>query len=388
MTKNFKNLGLVKRMQSPFGLEEDVITFEEKDSFNPKNLVKGYINRRHGKMYGSLYITHVNGKPCPQVVYGAPKMRYPFNVETHQNPDEWDFPKADSVALFEKIDGTNVTSYKYHDDESTYLTYKTRLRPFLGESKFGNFKGMWNEVLDTYPEINDVCWKSPHNLSFELYGKRNKILVDYDIPLDTKLIFMIDQNDNILTPQSCRWKIPKLEPLAILKKVDSEYYIQYQNKLEEALEYDEKTGYIKGKEGTAWYFIKGKNISQVKCKPPTILKLHWEPDVISYESVKTTVINSFENFDKPTVDDVNFLLSEEFSWQMIDKSQIRVEKILKRVTVDKKLQTELAREYEKLGIDINKDKVSVMRHFSILYPRDKAKKVFTLLNAYVNEVRR
>jgi len=246
---------------------------------------------------------------------------------------------------------------------------------------------MWNEVLDMYPEINDVCWKSSHNLSFELYGKRNKVIIEYNVPLDTKLIFMIDKDDNIITPQNCVYDIPKLEPLVILKKIDSKYYIQYQNELEEALEYDDDKEHIKGKEGVVWYFIKDKNVTQVKCKPPTILELHWKPDVISYESIYTTVINSFENFDEPTIKDVNFLLSEEFSWQLIDKSQERLEKILKHIISNKKLQFELAQEYKKLGIDINDDKSAVMRHFGNLYPKDKARRIFTLLNAYVNDVK-
>lgn len=375
-------------MKSLFGLEKDVITFDEPDSFNPQNIIKGFINKRHGKLYGSLFITHVNGKPCPQVVYGAPKMRYPFTVDTHEHPEKWDFPQADSVEIYDKLDGTNVTSYKYHDDENnTYLTYKLRRKHCLKKNKYNDFVKLWNEILDMYPSIHEACWKSPHNLSFEMYGKRNKILIDYDVPLDTRLLFMIDKNDNILTSQQCSYDIPKLKPLLTLNNIDSDFYIQHQNDLENALEHDKTTGNLKGQEGTVWYFIKDKEVVQIKNKPPTILKLHWEPDVIPFESVKTTVINAFEDFDEPTIDDVNVLLAEEFSWNMIEKSKQRVSKILQQVTKDKKLQYEVAQEYEKLGIDINEDKVAVMRHFGQLYSKDKAGRIFTLLNAYVNEVK-
>ena len=81
-----------------------------------------------------------------------------------------------------------------------YLTYKTRLRPFLGEGKYGNFFQLWNEMRDKYPKIDDLCWSIGWNFVFELYGKRNKILIDYDIPLDTRLLFMVGTDDGRIIP--------------------------------------------------------------------------------------------------------------------------------------------------------------------------------------------
>ena len=374
-------------MKCPFDLtnKKQIIEFEEKDPYNPENVVKGYINRRQGILYGSLYITHVNGKKCPQVIYATPKMHYPFN----RDKKKWEFPDADWVLLFEKLDGTNILSYNYEDsDGKIYLTYKTRLRPFLGEGKFGNFKALWNEMIEKYPEIKKHAFNSSHNLSFELYGKRNKILVDYDVSLDAKLLFSVNKyGDGIVPPEYFVGDIPKVKLLKKIKMEDvsPEVYEKHQQELEDELFVDEENHIIKGKEGTVWYFVlQGEKVVQIKNKPPTILKYHWRGDAISFESIYTTCINAFENFDDPKMQDVIELLAEEFDEGMIEKSKIRIKKILAKVTFDKKLQFEVVEKYNKLGIDINVDKGNVMRYFAKEYPKDQAKRIFTLLNAYVN----
>ena len=373
-------------IESPFDLtnKKQIIEFEEVDPYNPQNTVKGYINRRQGRLYGCIYITHINGKSCPQVIYGTPKMHYPFDKDM-----KWEFPEANHVEVFEKLDGTNILSYKYTDkNNNIFLTYKTRLRPFLGEGKFGNFKLLWNEILEKYPKIKEVAWNSEYNLSFELYGKRNKILVDYDVPLDTKLLFVIDKKTgSIISPRFLEINILKVDLLAILpmEKVNEEYYIQYQKELDDLLEVDEEKQIIKGKEGTVWYFVKDNGCVQEKCKPEGILKYHWRPDTIAYESIYTTCINAFENFDDPTHSDIVSLLEEEYTIDKIEKSRVRINKILSKVRFDKKLQFEIVEKYNKLGVDINEDKRTVMRYFATEYPKNQAKRIYTLLNAYVNK---
>jgi len=366
-------------MKCPFDLKNKkaIIKFEEQDVFNPKNTIKGYINRRQGHLYGSLYITHVNGKKVPQVIYGTPKQHYPFDRQ-----DRWEFPDADSIEIYEKLDGTNILSYVYTDGEKEYLTFKTRLRPTLGSSKFGNFFFLWNEMLKKY-NLSDFCFNNKYNYSFELYGKRNKILVEYDVPLDTRLIFAIDnKTGKIIPPSRISTSIPKMEILNKLDKTDKEYYISYQKDLDNNLEVDEKTGIVKGREGTVWYFITDDRVNQIKCKPEGILKFHWSPNRIPYESIYTTCVNAFENFDKPCYEDVKQLLMEEFTEDKIDVSKQRILKILADVLFEKKLQFELIEKYNELGIDINEDKGAVMRHFAKIYPKEVSGKIFKLLMDY------
>ena len=365
-----------------------IIPFEEVDVYNPQNTLKGYVNRRQGQLYGSLWITHVNGKKCEQLIYSAPKQHYPFDKDKN-----WKFPECDYIELYEKLDGTCIISYVYKDaNDDVYLTYKTRLRPFLGTGRYGNFFELWNEMLKKYPEITDYTFDEYHNCVFELYGKRNKILIDYDIPLDTELIFTINaSNGHIYSPNNSvvADDIPILEQqIQKIPIVNDELEISYQDyqlMLEKNLIIDEENHIMKGAEGLVWYFIKDGNAIQIKNKPPSVLKYHWSGDAIPYESIYTTVINAFENFDEPDYPDVAGLLKEEFDDDKIEKSRTRINKILGRVLFDKKFQYTLAEDYRKHGFDINKDKVACMRWFGKNYPKSEAHRIYNLLRQYEDE---
>ena len=360
-----------------------MIKFEEEDPFNPGNILKGYINRRQGQLYGSLWITHVNGKPLPQFIYSAPKQHYPFDKN-----DNWEFPEGDSVEVYEKLDGTCIISYVYEDEKGDkYLTFKTRLRPFLGKSKFGNFFSLWKEMLDKYGEINLLTFNSNYNFVFELYGKRNKILIDYDVPLDTRLLFSIDRlTGDIIPPSRIKAKgCPKLYPLKIINLNDYDLndkinlYKKLKSELDRQIRVDEENQILKGKEGYVLYFIRDNKVTQIKNKPNAVLKYHWSPDAIPYESIYTTVVNAFENFDTPTYEDVVSLLKEEFDDSHIEKSSVRINKILEKVLFEKKFQSEIEEEYRKLGISIKEDTRSVMRWFAQKYPKSMASKIYNVL---------
>lgn len=372
-------------MKCPFNLrnKKQVIRFDEVDPYNPKNRVKGYVNRRQGSLYGSLYITHVNDKPCYQLIHSAPKQHYPFDKE-----DNWKFPEYDYIELYEKIDGTCIINYNYHNGKEWFTTYKTRLRPFLGSGRYGNFFELWNEMLEKYPNIRTVC-KNPHyHYIFELYGKRNKILMDYEIPLDTTCVFVVCNWDgSVISPDNIEQfyseRIPMLSIIGFpLEEISKDGYIEIKDKLEEELDVDEENKIMRGKEGYVMYFIQNGYAVQIKNKPPSVLKYHWGGDAIPYESVYTTVVNAFENFDEPTFEDVVGLLEEEFDMNKIEKSKIRITKCLDKVLFDRKFRSKLAGDYKKLGVNINDDKVTVMRWFGQHYPRGEAKRIYRALKQY------
>lgn len=375
-------------MEPPFDLdnEKQVIEFEETDPYNPQNIVKGYINRRQGHLYGSLWIIYVNGKKCEQLIHSAPKQHYPFDKDNN-----WIFPECDYAEIYTKLDGTCIISYKYNDtNKNEFLTYKTRLRPFLGKGKYGNFFELWNEMREKYSNIDKDCNNPDWNIIFELYGKRNKILIDYDVPLDMRVIFAVRRDSGEIIPGR---DVPTYLPYADIygkaesSQISEEQYIQMENQMESELEIDEENEIMKGKgDGTVWYFMKNGFATLIKCKPPSVKKYHWAGDAIPYESIYVTVVNAFENFDDPKYDDIVGLLKEEFDDEKIEKSRIRIEKCLGNVLFDKKLQFELADDYRKHGFDINKDKVECMRWFGQNYPKSEAHRIYNLLLRYQNNV--
>jgi hypothetical protein len=173
-----------------------------------------------------------------------------------------------------------------------------------------------------------------------------------------------------------------LKPTETIKTITPDIYNNYMDLLEKELIIDEENSIMKGKEGYVMYFITDNKTTQIKNKPPSVLKYHWSGDTIPYESIYTTVHNAFENFETPTFEDVKSLLEEEFDIGKIQKSVTRIEKILNRVLFDKKFQYTLSEDYKKLGVDINTDKSTVMRWFGQHYPKSEAKRIYNLLMQY------
>ena len=57
--------------------EDELQSFEVEDPFNPQNELKGFISRRSDYRYGSIAITHINGRDAYQIQFGTPKQKYP-----------------------------------------------------------------------------------------------------------------------------------------------------------------------------------------------------------------------------------------------------------------------------------------------------------------------
>lgn len=163
---------------------KDYQLFGLNDPFNPNNFVEGFLCTRAANDYGSLMISKVNGTKCPQLIQGTPKLHYPFDKNGN-----WNFPSARKILVYEKLDGTNVVQYVYGDKKQTYTSYKTRLRPFLSDGRFGDFFGMWQDMLKKYPNINKIA-ETGVAYSFELYGYLNRHLIEYSVGLDCALLFI------------------------------------------------------------------------------------------------------------------------------------------------------------------------------------------------------
>ena len=344
------------------------------DPFNSQNEVEGFISHHNSDDYGAILIEKINGISCEQLIYCTPKIRYPFDKE-----NRWTFPKAKAIERFRKYDGTNIFAYSYQDSNGTkFVSYKTRLLPFVQQSKFGPFLEMWKEMLVKYPDIPKFILNSGLNLSFELWGMRNPHLVKYiDVPLEASLLFA--RKGQIILPPSRIEFANALSTASLNGVVTKDYvwtYQQTQQELEEQLS-ETEDGYI-GDEGEVWYLLDetGK-WNLFKLKPATIEAIHWAAGGIGKNVIWATIENSFEQFDIPTVDNIRELLLEEFPKEEIEKVHYSIERQLVEAIKNHEFKLQVLAKYNALGMSILNQKLEVMRALSSKFARGDMKKVFS-----------
>lgn len=377
-------------MEALFNIESsDACPFEETDVFNNNNVLKGYINRTANSKYGMLFITHVNGKECPQTIWTTPKLHYPMSQD-----GKWArFDDVKKIEVWSKIDGSNILGFIYKDaDGKQFVSYKTRLRPILGESKFGNFVGLWQEILQRYPQIPDMVIKNGFNIAFELFGKRNKVLLDYDVSLDIRCLYGVKDGGKIVSPSSIN--LYGIQSPELIQEInpDSNFPEEYE-KLKQVLEKRlivvktmvdgvEKTESMRGDEGAVIYVIHsdGHCSTLWKNKPSQVLDIHWANQGVPYHSIYTTILNSFEVNDEPNFQIIFEMLKEEFQESEIYKKEITIKKLIAEVIFEKKIKAELFAIYRENKLDIVGDKGGCMRFFAQRYPKTMASKIYTYLN--------
>ena len=88
--------------------EKSLHIFEVVDTFNDGNILSGFICNERTHLYGSLVITSVNDDVREQVVYGTPKMHYPFDRD-----GKFNWPPVNEIQAWEKFDGTNILAYHH-----------------------------------------------------------------------------------------------------------------------------------------------------------------------------------------------------------------------------------------------------------------------------------
>jgi len=366
-----------------FGKDYDI--FILKDPFNPHNEVEGYISRKSNEYYGALVITAINGRKVPeQLIMATPKMHYPFDTRADGSRN-YAFPSAKEIEIYEKLDGTNILAYFYTDGDNRYLTYKTRLRPFLSSSKFGDFETMWREMLERQgeTEIKREMIRSMCNLSFELYGSRNPHLIVYNNALDIALLFGVTNTGRILSPTNL--KNPDLPIVSRMKIINKDYvwnYEETQHELQATLKQEEE-GYYSGVEGTVWYLhTNDGRCLQYKCKPETIESIHFSAGArgLSKNIVIATCWNAFENTDSPTPDFIKQLLLEEFKPEIIEDNLI--DTCLNFVKSEADFRNKVLEAYKDIGDNILLNKRDVMRGLASKFPRERMGKVYSIIMSY------
>jgi len=358
----------VKQTANMLEVQEDLLKeFKTKDTFN-NNTINGVLCRQSGKLYGTMVIFEVNDEEVvPQIIYGTPKLRYPFNRE-----GKFHKLSVDRIIAYEKMDGTNVLKYSYRSPYKDFVSFKTRLGPVISDSGYDVFYSMWKEIMETNTWIKDVIEANPlHNLSFELYGSRNSILIEYDTTLDTMLLFGVRESDGGIVP-------PMELTTDARTKVPAAHYVDYHKDIIDEYNYLRAhfLGINRGKgklvvEGAVWYIQHNSVWTMYKLKPEDIENIHWAANgKIPRRSLITTAFNLCES-DEPTIGNFIALLKEEYTHQMMHSSMPSIRKIYKEVTKKVKTRNKINKIWllaRKEGLDITEDKTATLRfigkHFS------------------------
>lgn len=379
-----QNMDILRAMDI-FGVKENELKkFGVEDTFNPPNRLYGFMCTRADHRYGSLVLFQVNGQECEQIIYGTPKLHYPFDKN-----GTYIWPDVREARGWDKLDGTNVLAYTYWYGAKKYITYKTRLTPVIQDSQFNPFRQMWLECLDNNSWIERLILANEnYNLSFELFGFRNQITIKYDASLDVKFLFGVRREDSAVKPPDtlilvAGTKLPTAFGQMIVTAMDTKMALTVQyNRFRENMSELNKDGLFQ--EGMVIYAHVGEpSWVMFKCKPEEIEKIHWAASgSIPTIALKNTALNAFEDNDTPTVANFETLLLEEYSHEMINKSSEKIKKAwswaMDRMVLTRSVNFIWAKAKEE-GFDIMKDKNSTMRFMSFYFPKAQMSKVGTII---------
>jgi len=369
-------------------------SFSVQDPYNP-NVIEGAICQQGDYNYGALVITSVNDIDLdrPYRVFGMPKIGYPFTYnQAGQRIYHWP-ANVQTARAYEKLDGTNIVVYRYPDSKDNYfVTAKTRLAPILGKSRFGNFKALWDEVLEKYPRLRSpgMTREGDINLALELYGYKNPHLVKYDTPIDTRILAMIDNLqeplpfNRIYPPASCLYDIgfpvhkatPTTSTVTGLTQMYEELRKQAHQKNKGRSNEDPLNS-----EGYVLYLLNDNGWTSYKAEPEEVEEIAWRCEAVPKHTVQATCWKALESYDKLTTEIVAQLLAEDYSKEQIGNSTIRVEKIVSEVQEAHIFNERVATKYrefiEKEGNTLNKAKI--MRYLSKTFRREEMNLVYNAL---------
>lgn len=398
-----KLIGEIERLRSTYmrdyaakllNVRPDVLDFFEMvDPFNPDNTVLGFLSHQADHRYGALVILQVNGQDCPQVIYGTPKLHYPFAKDQEDGTRRYHWGLYQRGAAYEKLDGSAVCQYSYANHiGKRFSTAKLRLSPFLRNGKFGPFLDMWRECVATQSIlVPEEVERGELSLTYELHGSRNLITVHYPFPLKATLLFGVKQADaGPIIPEECPESVQRLANQRVFD-VDCKADLtrEYERLRADAetkciVTGEDESREISGIEGYVLYLLTAdKPVRWVllKIKPAEIEEIHWHNSTLSYKSILPTVWNALETTDVDALsyDVVKQLLLEESQEEKIEEAKDLVLKAIKAVqaTVHFRLNVRLV--FTTAPASTKTNKRDLMRYMAQHFEREQAKHVYTAL---------
>lgn len=381
--------------------ESTLREFDVVDHFQqPPMDLRGYLCVEKTKNFGALVISHVDNKPVPQVVYGTPKMHYPFDRNKDADaPRRYRFPDVRDVRVYEKWDGTNILAYSYADAQGyRYVTYKARQAAVLDQDNSIDFFGLWKEILSLHTSLilPPRVLSGELALAFELYGERcrHDMAVHYNTELDTVLLFGICQKTGgIMLPHEAGTDIPTSLWCTCEAELREDEDLQHFYEAMRCAAEVSNTG-KKGEDGiilaggTEGYMFYCRDAetgfwTPYKCKPPSIEALHWATGGVPQDIVTQVAWEALEQTTgKLTVSMVRERLLQSFPEFRVTTAVTRIEKAVAQVNQSIEFRAQVHEAYVDLGIPYNgHNRSEIMRAMSQRFGKQHMKGVFQALQA-------
>lgn len=360
--------------------------FIEIDPFNLQNRVAGHIQFIGGDEYGALAISHVNDRPAPQFIKVTPKAAYPFHKD-----GSWVLQGAREVSAFEKIDGTNICQFGYHDAEGrSFTSFKLRTRPFISP----HFLSLLERTLENYPSVLAKRLGPGEAVIYELFGYENRMLIRYEVPIDLALLFGRNSDGDLVAPHESSRLFAGIDcpvadhrPIQLTDNLEGQYRERQQEISSRLLRLDDE--YFDGEEGEMLYvrFADGSREQPgsftrlIKLKPPEIEEIHWALDHVPKEEAAAVARNVFEVSDTPELADMVQLLSEEWTDEQIARSLETIERVMQDAIDRRAFQEEVLTVYAQHHgpDDFRLDRPAVMRSMSQRFARAQMSRIYSVL---------
>jgi hypothetical protein len=232
---------------------------------------------------GALLIEAMDGQETGQVVYGMPKIHYPYRRDKkidleNVTPDDIVLPTGyERVLLRQKVDGTNVCWFGLLNGKGEIVEVipKTRQAVLNKPSEMHSVYDLLPDIYEMYPGIPQAVRETGLCLSFEVYGYRNSHTLVYDFPLQVSLIVAVDGEGRLrpweeLVTIAEKYKLHMPEVIFETTKPDVRAeWLRFRLELDERNRLDRLVD-----EGVVFTFCYPDTMRLVKCKTKTLEEAH------------------------------------------------------------------------------------------------------------------
>lgn len=353
---------------------------------------EGLICLAENNWMGALAIERVDGQPTFQLERVMPHLTYPYADRERTVLLPPDFQEA---RFYEKLDGTNVCWYPLRSAEGSILEVvpKTRLRPVAAGSAWGDWPALLAQ-LGVEAAVDQAVRASGLNLCFELWGRGNPHLVEYERDLALTLHTGVAA-DRLATPAELdaiadAHGFERPLCLAILAGDVAAVAEGYRRLQEEAEARNLGAGqdrYLT--EGAILVLSDSFGSTYFKCKPPSIEEIHWAQTGLSRPLVLQALVKVVEagvELERGNSEPLWEVLRADWDSRALSAATELVERLYAEFVDDMERRRQVWAQLEAADLPIT-DTVAVMRYLSQFHPRGQMGWVYAAYRQYLARVR-